>query len=546
MKKDFPSTLQNMLYQSVEQFGAREAMSFVNEEKISYSGFYSCVYELQQLLLTKNVQPGDRIALLAHNSPNWGIAYFAIAAMGAVVVPLLPDFSAYELNAILAHAECKAVFVSKRLEEKLAKIDNKSFDEIIILDELTFSGRTPAGFAAANGHICKPDDLLSIIYTSGTMGQSKGVMLSHKNLMSQLEMTKKIQPVQKEDVFLSILPLSHTYENSLGFLLPLLSGASVNYLDKPPTPSVLLPALQIVRPTYLLTVPMIIEKIFRGTVLPQLRKTTIKRTLYAIPVFRKFMHRKAASILYEKFGGRLIFFGIGGAKLNAQVEQFLKEGNKIPYAIGYGLTETAPLISAAVANSKHFQSAGFPLEDLQVRIHKPKKGEGEIWVKGDNVMKGYYKDPVATAETMFNGWFRTGDLGKFDRQGRLHIMGRLKNMILGANGENIYPEEIETLINSYSGVAESLVVERKGRLVAMVHINREELEQQYALLKAEWAHKKQELKQYIEEKIEEMRQELIIYVNERVRNFSQLHMIEMVPVEFEKTSTQKIKRYLYK
>ena len=546
MNNHFPSTLQSMLYQSVEQFGTRDAIAFVGGKKISYNDFYSCIYDLQNLLISKNICPGDRIAILGHNSPNWGIAYFAIATMGAVVVPLMPDFSTYELETILNHAECKTIFVSKRLEEKLTKIENKPFDHTIILDDLQFSGITPPAFAAVNAHLCQPEDLLAIIYTSGTSGKSKGVMLTHKNLMRQLEMAHEIQPVQQEDVFLSILPLSHTYENSLGFLLPILAGASINYLDKLPTPSVLLPALQTVRPTYLLTVPLIIEKIFRGTVLPQLRKTTLKRALYAIPFMRKLMHKKAVSILYEKFGGRLVFFGIGGAKLNAQVEQFLKDGRKIPYAIGYGLTETAPLISAAVAHSKHFQSAGFPLKDLQVRINKPKNGEGEIWVKGDIVMKGYYKDPAATAEVMVDDWFRTGDLGKFDCQGRLHIKGRLKSVIIGPNGENIYPEEIENILNSYSGVTESLVIERKGRLVAMVHVNREELERQYEALKVEWVQKKQELKQYVEEKLEEMREELIRYVNERVRSFSQLYMVEVILVEFEKTATQKIKRYLYK
>ncbi|MDR0294753.1 MAG: AMP-binding protein [Prevotellaceae bacterium] len=535
-----------MLYQSVEQFGTRDAIAFVDGEKINYNDFYSRVYDLQNLLISKDIHPGDRIAILSHNSPNWGIAYFAIATMGAIVVPLMPDFSTYELGTILNHAECKAVFVSKRLEEKLAKIENKLFGYAIILDDLLFSNVTPSAFAAANAHFCQPEDLLAIIYTSGTSGKSKGVMLTHKNLMRQLEMAHDIQPVQQEDVFLSILPLSHTYENSLGFLLPILAGAAINYLDKLPTPSVLLPALQTVRPTYLLTVPLIIEKIFRSTVLPQLRKTTLKRTLYAIPFMRKLMHRKAVSILYEKFGGRLVFFGIGGAKLNDRVEQFLKDGRKIPYAIGYGLTETAPLVSAAMAHSKHFQSAGFPLKGVQVRINKPKNGEGEIWVKGDIVMKGYYKDPAATAEVLVDNWFRTGDLGKFDSRGRLHIKGRLKSVILGPNGENIYPEEIETLLNSYGGVAESLVVERKGRLVAMVHINREELEKQYAAIKEEWAQKKQEFKQYMEEKLEEMCEELIHYVNERVRSFSQLYMVEVISVEFEKTATQKIKRYLYK
>ncbi|MCL2098770.1 MAG: AMP-binding protein [Bacteroidales bacterium] len=546
MTNNYPLTLQQLLYQSVEQYGMRNALAFVDGEKITYNEFYSRIYDLQKLLIEKDIQPGDRVALLAHNSPSWGIAYFAIAAMGAAVVPLMPDFSEHELETILTHAECKAVFVSVRLSEKLAKTDSNLFEHTIILDDLQFSGATPPSFAAANGYNCQPEDILSIIYTSGTTGKSKGVMLSHKNLMSQLGMARNVQPVQKDDVFLSILPLSHTYENSLGFLLPLFCGASVNYLDKLPTPSVLLPALQTVRPTYLLTVPMIIEKIFYGTVLPQLRKTALTRILYAIPFMRKLMHKKAASILYEKFGGRLVFFGVGGAKLNARTEQFLKEGRKIPYAIGYGLTETAPLISAAVAHSDHFQSAGFPLEEVQMRINNPRNGEGEIWVKGENVMTGYYKDPEATAEVMTDGWFHTGDLGKFDRTGRIHIIGRLKNMIVGPNGENIYPEEIENLINSYSGVLESLVVERKGRLVAMVHVNLEEWEKQYAAMKAEWVQIKQELKQFIEEKKEEMRQELILYVNERVRSFSRLYMVELIAVEFEKTSTKKIKRYLYK
>ena len=546
----FPHTLQALLRNSVEQFSFRPALAFVGEEKINYRELASRVYETQQLLMSKGVAPGDRIALLAHNSPDWGVAYFAIATMGAVVVPLLPDFSSYEIDTILNHTECKLAFVSERLKGKINTLD------MIILDQLQFRGVESDGDVAANGYTVQPEDLLSIIYTSGTTGKSKGVMLTHKNILRQLEMTKEIQPVQRDDIFLSILPLSHTYENTLGFLLPLLCGASVNYLEKPPTPSVLLPALALVKPTYLLTVPMIIEKIFRSSVLPQLRKTMLQRAMYGIPFLRKLMHRKAAHLLYDKFGGRLVFFGIGGAKLDAEVERFLKEGQKIPYAIGYGLTETAPLISAATAGMKHFQSAGFPLKGVTMHINEPKNGEGEIWVKGDNVMKGYFKEAAMTNEVMSGDWFRTGDLGKFDRRGHLHIKGRLKNMILGPNGENIYPEEIETVINSFGGVVESLVVERKGRLVAMVHVNREELEKQFAAKKiqweqkweakkAEWEQKKEELKQHIEEKIEDLRRELIIYVNERVRSFSKLSLVEVVPVEFEKTSTQKIKRYLY-
>jgi long-chain acyl-CoA synthetase len=462
----------------------------------------------------------------------------AITAMGAVVVPLLPDFSKVEIENVLNHSDSKAIFVSKRLRAKLDGINLPNVATSILLDTLTVYQSSAAPCKdAPKLHTVKPGDLAAIIYTSGTTGKNKGVMLTHRNLTSQLEMARNLQPVNKDDVFLSILPLSHTYENSFGLLIPLLCGASVYYLDKLPTPSVLLPAVEKIRPTYMLTVPMIIEKIFKGKILPQLKAGAVKRFLYSIPPLRKFMHRKAARALYRAFGGRLKFFGIGGAKLDPVVEKFLIEGKAFPYAIGYGLTETAPLLAGAVPSKVKHQSTGPALNGVTMKIHEPnpKTGEGEIWVKGPNVMPGYYKDQALTAEVFSgDGWFKTGDLGAFDSKGNLYIKGRLKNMILGASGENIYPEEIESVINNFRYVRDSLVVEQKGRLVAMVRFNPEEMEQTLHELRVEAEHY-----------VEQLKAELKAYVNSQVNRFSQISVVVALPSDFEKTSTLKIKRYLY-
>jgi long-chain acyl-CoA synthetase len=537
-----PQTLQQMLRQSVKKYSDRRCFSFVDGQPITYAALGERVDEIQLLLSSCSIRPGDKVAIWGHNMPNWGTSYMAITAMGAVVVPLLPDFSKVEIENVLNHSDSKAIFVSKRLRPKLDELNIPNVATRIMLDTLTVyaSTTTPQNArhsAPHNAYAVKPTDLASIIYTSGTTGKNKGVMLTHRNLMAQLQMVHDLQPVEKEDVFLSVLPLSHTYENSLGLLTPLLCGASVYYLDKAPTPSVLLPAVEKIRPTYMLTVPMIMEKIFRGKILPQLKANTLMRCLYAIPPLRKLMHRKAAGKLYQTFGGRLKFFGIGGAKLDPIVEKFLIEGKVFPYAIGYGLTETAPLVAGATPSNVKHQSTGPVLNGVTIKINRmcKKTGEGEIWVKGPNVMRGYYKDQALTSEVFSSdGWFKTGDLGAFDSKGNLYIKGRLKNMILGASGENIYPEEIESVINNFRYVSDSLVVEQKGRLVAMVRFNPEELELKLHELCVEAEHY-----------VEQLKAELKAYVNSQVNRFSQISMVVALPSDFEKTSTLKIKRYLY-
>ncbi|MDR1417297.1 MAG: AMP-binding protein, partial [Prevotellaceae bacterium] len=271
-----------MLQQSVKKYSDRRCFSFVDGQPITYAMLGKNVDEIQQLLSSYSIKPGDKVAIWGHNMPSWGASYMAITAMGAVVVPLLPDFSKVEIENVLNHSDSKAILVSKRLRSKLDELNIPNVATRIMLDTLTVYTSSVAPCNVPNKpYTVKPNDLASIIYTSGTTGKNKGVMLTHHNLISQLQMVHDLQPVEKDDVFLSVLPLSHTYENSLGLLTPLLCGASVYYLDKAPTPSVLLPAVGKIRPTYMLTVPMIMEKIFRGKILPQLKANALMRCLYS-------------------------------------------------------------------------------------------------------------------------------------------------------------------------------------------------------------------------------------------------------------------------
>jgi long-chain acyl-CoA synthetase len=385
--------------------------------------------------------------------------------------------------------------------------------------------------------------LAAIIYTSGTTAKSKGVMLSHKNICSNAVASRTVQDIGPEDRFLSILPLSHTYENTIGFVLPLISGSSIYYLRKVPTPAVLLPALELVKPTLMLSVPLIIEKIYRGKILRTFNEKKLMKALYGMPLFRKLLNRMAGKKLYKMFGGHLKFFGIGGAKLDKEVEAFLREA-KFPYAIGYGLTETSPLLAGVNPLKTKLQSTGPAIEGVTLKINNPdsETGEGEIWAKGPSVMKGYYKEPGITKEVLSeDGWFKTGDLGFIDEEGYLFIRGRIKNVIIGPSGENIFPEDIESVINNYPHVQESLVLEMKGKLVALVHFNSEEIEAKYREMKE----KVSDFSDFIEGKYEEMKKEIHQYVNSKVNRFSKISEVKIHKEEFVKTATKKIKRFLY-
>jgi long-chain acyl-CoA synthetase len=545
--KDFPVlTLPALLQQSVGKFGKLPCVSFVGETPITYSEFENKRNSIISLLEKLEIQTGDRVALLSSNMPNWGIAYFAIASMGAVVVPILPDFSETEIENVLAHSEAKAIFVSENLKSKIENFKAGILQHRIFIEDFSMlETNNPDIYfeedsAPEKEYKVSEDDLAVIIYTSGTTGKSKGVMLSHKNISSNAVASRGVQEINSTDRWLSVLPLSHTYENTIGFILPIICGSSIFYIKKPPTPAVLLPALKTVRPTLMLTVPLIIEKIYRTKVLPTFNKNMLSRMLYAFPPMRQKFNQLAGKKLMRTFGGELKFFGIGGAKLDKTVEKFLREA-KFPYAIGYGLTETSPLLAGVNASGTKLQSTGPPLEGVTLKIHNPGKltGEGEIWAKGPNVMKGYYKEPELTKEVLTkDGWFKTGDLGIIDNTNYLHIRGRSKNVIIGPGGENIFPEDIESVINNFKHVAESLVIQQKGKLVAMVHFNREEIEEKYH-------HMKEELSEFLEKKFDELKKELQEYVNARVSKSSKIQIIQLHEKEFVKTATKKIKRFLY-
>lgn len=549
-------TLPELLSNSCSKFKNNLSLNFVQSGKRTYQDFYNEVTSIANYLLSSGIQKGDKIAILSANMPNWGITQFAIARIGAIAVPVLPGFSSIEIQNILEHSESKIIFVSKLLYKLVADIKTSYLEQKILMN--TFA-RIPEDYPVEaidklENNIgldnltplpaiqVEEEDTASIIYTSGTTGFSKGVELTHRNLVWNARQCATIQPVSIQDRFLSILPLAHTYENTLGLLLPVMFGAQIYYLDRVPTPKLLVPAMQKIRPTVMLSVPLIIEKIYKTQVLPKFTSSALMKTLYNFGPTRKLFNRLAGKKLMQTFGGKIVFFGIGGSKIDPVVERFLREA-KFPYAIGYGLTETSPMSAGSAPRGTFLQGVGPAMEGVQIKINEPDKtGQGEIWIKGPHVMKGYYKKPELTQEVFSeDGWFKTGDLGSFDRKGRLSIRGRIKTMILGSSGENIYPEEIESIINNFRFVNESLVVESKGKLVAMVHFNMEELEKQVQKIKSQAGNYKTAINDYIEEQ----KKELFEYVNSRVNNFSKLQLVLVQHEPFEKTPTHKIKRFLY-
>jgi len=536
-------TIPAMLRNSFGKYGTKISLVFAGEEQRTYRQLEEEINLVSNQLKAFGISKGDKVVILSTNMPNWGIAYFAITTLGAIVVPILPDFSMTEITNIIEHSEPKVLFVSENLTSKIIPFIGDASKVIIAIETFNvISGNLEPGLTTVENvshETVEEDDLASIIYTSGTTGKSKGVMLTHKNIVWDAEHGGLIQSISSNDRFLSLLPLSHAYENTIGFIFPVMYGASVHYIRKLPTPAVLLPALQTVKPTILLTVPLIIEKIYQKQIKPKFTSNLLIRLLYGILPIRLLLNRIAGKKLMQTFGGELIFFGIGGAKLDANVEKFLHEA-KFPYSIGFGLTETAPLVAGAGPASTRLGTIGPAMPGNEVKIHQPdpKTGQGEIWVKGPNVMKGYYKEPALTKEVITeDGWFKTGDLGLFDQKGYLAFKGRLKNMIVSASGENIYPEEIESVINNFKNVVESLVIQRKGKLVALVRLNMEELETQYNALRDQ--------ADLYNEKLDDLLEELQLYVNTHVNKFSQVQLVLIQPEPFERTPTQKIKRFLY-
>ncbi|MDD4805813.1 MAG: AMP-binding protein [Candidatus Cloacimonetes bacterium] len=554
-------TLKAMIKQTVERHGNRPALTMVDAEPITYQQLDSLIDDVIDMMRDHGIQKGDRVAILSQNMPHWGVAYLAITSMGAIVVPILVDFHLSEILQIIRHSGAKAIFVSALHYDKVAYSDLDPMPVMFNLESLeTVDANLPKDKITefiqersmafkrfrnkakeAVGLAGEPheDDLAAIIYTSGTTGSSKGVMLTHRNLVRDAWLTLHIQEVNERDRLISVLPLSHTYECTIGFIIPMMTGACVYYLDKPPTARILIPAMQKVKPTMILTVPLIIEKIFKMQIFPQLTRNLLMRELYKLPPIRKALHTVAGKKLMKTFGGKIHFFGIGGALLSHDVERFLYEAG-FPYAIGYGLTETSPLIAGCTPAVVKFRSTGTVLPELDVRIANPdpKTKIGEIQIKGPTVMKGYYKDKERTEQAYTpDGYFKTGDLGLLTKNNYLYIKGRIKNVIIGPNGDNIYAEEVEAKLNEAESVLESLVYESGGNIVARVFLNYEILDKLHGISKMGNA----QTEKFIEKHLLEMR----THINANVASFSKIHKIIEQKEPFEKTPTQKIKRFLY-
>jgi long-chain acyl-CoA synthetase len=552
--------LYKFLENTSKKFPDNPSLAFVGEKHISYKEFNDKVLQLAFSLQKHGVTYGSKVAIWSENSPNWLISYFAIVSLGAVAVPILPDFSAKEVENILKHSEAKVLFVSKSLYRKLY-LEGAIMNKIIILlkdftmhinkdgktkkesDFEAFCDKNKEGFSDFKVPDVNINDLASIIYTSGTTGTSKGVMLTHSNLVSNTIQGYHTFNITDKDRFLSILPMSHTLEFTLGNIFPVMCGAQTNYITKPPTAAVLMPAFKKVRPTIMLTVPLIIEKIFKSKVRPELTNSSVKKFLYGISPIRKMLHRIAGKRLMSTFGGELKFYGIGGAKLDKDVEQFLYDA-KFPYAIGYGLTETSPLLAGTTPGKCKVGSTGPVVINSKIKIINVDKetGEGEIVAYGPNIMKGYYKADDLNKEVFTeDGGFRTGDTGIFDKDGYLYIKGRIKNMILGPSGENIFPEQIEAEINKSEWVLESLVYELKGRIVARVELNYDEINKSIKQFRDKASDKATEM----EEEAQKILTNIKKSVNEEVNKFSRLSNIFEQKEPFVKTPTKKIKRFLY-
>jgi long-chain acyl-CoA synthetase len=546
-------TIHRIWIEAVRRHAALPALGWVGAPPWTFAEVDRRVRTLQARFCREGLAAGDRVALWSPNHPGWGVVYLGITTGPWVVVPLLPEFSAHDAANVLIHAEAKVLVASRVLaevwkqwfaaapEEQRAALAGLRLEVLEDLAEVT-----PSAEAVEDAELPRPSpsDLAALIYTSGTTGASKGVMLTHANIASNIVAAAPIVGFVPGDKMLSVLPLAHTYECTLGFLIPMHEGIHVSYLAKPPSSAVLLPALALVRPHAMLTVPLFMEKIYRQKVLPGLNKG-ILRMLRKIPGLGWTFNQIAGAKLRKTFGGRLKFFGIGGAPLAPEVARFLHR-SRFPYAIGYGLTETSPLIAGHLKGRLY--TTGRVLEGVQVKIGEPKnqRGAGEILVKGPNVMAGYYKSPVQTAEA-FNsdGWFRTGDLGLFDSKSQLCIMGRSKNLILGPSGENIYPEVIEALINQDRLVSESLVLQRGPEIVAKIVIDHEVLHDQ---LRKWSARRGKTLAAWGEDTgkaVEEYLTELKHQINQQLSRFSRLSFVEVQREPFEKTATLKIKRYLY-
>lgn len=517
-------------------------------ETFTFADMASQMARMHRIFEASGVEKGDRVALAAKNSARWAMAFLSIATYRGVAVSILADFNPADIAGLVNHSDSKVLFTDPKTWEAMnanpmpelkAVINVEDYSPIFYVEEISAAMKRATvqaeSFSAAmkeavtNYQIGDMDDLAIINYTSGTTSSPKGVMLSSRNISSNMEFAHRNIPIQPGDQIMSMLPLAHMYGMAFEFLYPLSGGCHVYFLGKTPTPTILMQALADIKPYLLITVPLVLEKIFKGKVMPTLNKP-LMRVLTSIPGIKNIIYGKVYKQLMGVFGGKIRSIVVGGAAISRPVENVMK-AIKLPYTVGYGMTECAPLIGYSPWDTFRLGSCGRAVDNVEVRIDSedPTKIVGEIQVKGDNVMQGYFKNPEATAAAFTeDGYLRTGDLGIIDKQGNIFIKGRSKCMILSPNGQNIYPEEIESKLNSMPHVAESLVVDRGHVLVAIVALSPEDQK----------SGNMEELKQIMEQNREEL--------NKAMPAYSKISKIEIIEEGFEHTPKQSIKRFLYK
>jgi long-chain acyl-CoA synthetase len=541
MQLNLPSkSIDVFLEKIIQNYEHYSALALVGKAPISYRQIGDLVHQLQQELISLNVRQGQNIILLGENSPNWCIAYLAITGIGAVVVPILSEFPESDISHIINHSEAAGIFIDEKISKTLdiPAIEQMTF--IINLNDFKIKKRNTTKKLPPRFEPVKidEDDLAEILYTSGTTGHSKGVMLTHNNILSNaLSGPEALGGIQEGSVVLNLLPLAHAYGSTTSMLGAFSCGATLYLIDRKPSPKILMEALETTRPMLVTGVPLIFEKIFHKRVVPELTRHKAIHLLSKIRLTRNLIYRMIGERILKSFGGRLQSFVIGGASLNQEVETFLREG-RIPYAIGYGLSECSPLVSGNHYSMLKFGSVGKAVKDISIKIDQadPQTGIGEICVKGPAVMQGYYKNEEETKKILLeDGWLRTGDLGYIDQDGYLFIKGRIKNVYVGPSGENIYPEIIEDKLKESIFVEEALAYHENGKIIARVYLDYEYIQ---TILNAQ---KHTIRPEEIAEILEDVRKD----TNKKLPDYSKINKLIEQPEPFVKTPTNKIKRMLY-
>lgn len=535
--------------QSIRQNWDIEALSNYRERGYTYKEIAALMLKYHLFFRDIGIVEGDKIALIGRNSANWCVIYLSVLTYGAVVVPILPDFKPDDLVNLVNHSDSKLMFADEKIFETIRNSGIPAIAGVISLDDFSLldsNARIKEAYSLLNDKFAKawpelrPDlirfanidseNLAVISYTGGTIGFSKGVMIPYRSLTANIKYAQEHMPLKPGDPLVSFLPLAHTYGCAFEFLFPFTFGCHITILSKTPSPQIILQAFSEIKPRLILSVSLVIEKIFKKQILPVIRKPQMK-VLLAIPGLNKIIHKKIKDKLTDSFGGRFTEVVIGGAALNSEAESFFRKIG-FRFTVGYGMTECGPLISYASWDTTRLGASGKAVDTLEITIDSsnPEKEVGEIILRGDNVMLGYYKNEKATKEIIDEkGWMHTGDLGVIDKDGNIYIKGRSKVMILGPSGKNIFPEEIEAVINNMDYIAESLVILEDNKLIGLIYPD-------FDMMKKDGIPEDQ-----LSQILEKTRKS----VNEKIPEYMAVTKFRIQSEEFIKTPKRSIRRFLY-